>query len=158
VTLTDDDWSSVLIAHYFEHTPNGAYEWERARFANVDVPEISAEVLEDGAVLTWLDTGFGQTNYQPLPVRFIRANNTPYTWSYHAQITEGRIRLLFMHERLDPAVTPPSPLTTVQPDRILRWVIIPPAVTLVAETLPVHLGAEATVRALVDHGFELSGP
>ncbi len=35
----------------------------------------------------------------------------PSTWSYHARISEGTIRLLFLHERLDPAVSPPSPWT-----------------------------------------------
>lgn len=158
VTLTEADWSASTIFYSFETTPNSAFFWEDARYTDVSVPEISAGVVEDGAVLMWLTTAFDLSEFLPIPIRFSRNTTTAYTWSYYARISEENIRLLFLHERLDPAVSPPDPLATTQPDRILRWVIIPPAAAAAAETLPVHLGADATVRALAEQGFRLSHP
>lgn len=158
VTLTEADWSASTTFYGFQINPTTGLFWEDARWADVDVPEITTDVVDDGAVLMWITTEFELDGFLPLPVRFTRNTSTAYTWSYYARISEGSIRLLFLHERLDPAVSPPSPLDTTQPDRILRWVIIPPAAAAAAETLPVHLGADATIQALADQGFEGISP
>ena len=155
--MTEDDWSDDIVSLPFEYAPLNYIYWEHARFADVAVPEITAEVADDGAVLMWLSTQ-ADSEFMPFPVRFIRNTTQAYTWSYHARVTEGNIRILFLHERLDAEVVTPSPLLTFQPDRVLRWVIIPPEAAPLAETLPVHLGAEATVRALADSGLRMVSP
>lgn len=157
-TVTEADWSSDVIFYGFQVDPNVTFFWEDARYADVDVPEMTADVVENGAVLMWMSTEFGLEGFLPIPVRFSRNTTDAFTWSYHARVSEGAIRLLFLHERLDPSVSPPSPLASTQPDRLLRWVIIPPAAAAAAETLPIHLGADATVQALGEMGYPALTP
>ncbi len=152
-TLTEADWSSSTLSMTFSFSPNSEIFRAPARYVDVAAPEITSEVYENGAVLVWLNVSNLQEHFAQLPYRFFRNSFNAFTWTYDVVVTEGNLRFLFMHEKLDPAVTPPSPLDVTQPDRVFRWVIIPPAAGIAAETLPLSQGADATLGALEQMGF-----
>jgi hypothetical protein len=83
------------------------------------------------------------------------APDPAYYWVHDARVTEGNIRILFYYESLDATVTPPSPLAATQPDRIYRWVIIPPAAASLRATLPLQAGPDAVLAELEEPGFEV---
>jgi len=153
-TLTEADWSSSTIFYGFQINPSTGFFWEDARYVDVAIPEITAAVIDGGAVLFWMSTNFSFTDFKPLPLQFIRNTTNQYTWTYDYLLSEGSVRFLFRHDRLDAAVAPPDPLSTTQPDRIFRWVIIPPAAAPLLATLPIQDGADAVVAALASRGFD----
>ncbi|MEX2471118.1 MAG: collagen-like protein [Gemmatimonadota bacterium] len=155
VTLTESDWSDNTIQISFPVNPSTYFFRAPARYTDVAVPEITSGVYDDGAVLVWMSVTDRSPHFAQLPYRFFRNTIDDFTRTYDVVITEGNLRFLFLYEKLDPAATLPSPLDITQPDRVLRWVIIPPASGITGETLPIAQGADATLGALERMGFDV---
>lgn len=155
VTLTDGDWSTGTTQFSYNNAPGSHIFSVQARYSDVAVSDLTLDVINNGAVLLWLTPSISQpTVFASIPYRFrFIITSTTYYWVHDAIVSEGNIRFLFFYEPLDASTTPPSPLATTQPDRIYRWVIIPPAAAAMQSTLPLAAGPDAVLAELEERGF-----
>lgn len=148
--VLSSDWSAGTIQRGFRTTPSTTSFAAPARFADIPVAAITADVLAGGAILTWLETTSG--TWAPLP--FEHRNVVSSIASlYDVEIRQGSLRVLYSRVDLNDPTALQNPLSVTQPDRNFRWVVIPPAGISLVESLPVHDGADATIAALRAHGM-----
>lgn len=141
-TITEADWSSTTVQWSFFSPSFGSLASASMRYADIPVPALTARVLEDGAVLAYITPDLDYDFFVAMPFNFTVSSPT-YRRVLDFEPRPGVLRVLFYHAPLEGSVTPPSPLTIAQPTRIVRWVIIPPAVGL--QGALTHLPDEAWV-------------
>ena len=155
VTLTEADWSTNTTQFGYVNGPGSTIFSVPARYSDVAVSDLTLDVINNGAVLLWLTPNTYQpTVFAPIPYRFrFIITTTTFYWVHDALVSEGNIRFLFFYEPLDASTSAPSPLDATQPDRIYRWVIIPPAAAAMQSTLPLAAGPDAVLAELEEQGF-----
>lgn len=158
VTLEDADWSSSTAQTKLGTSPSGTSFSKPARYVDVEVSDITADVITDGAVLVYMQVAPSNdpTLYTQLPHRFLFLSGT-VAWHFVTEVTEENIRVLFFLEDLEDPTSFGDPLGPTQPTRDYRWVIIPPAAMTPAQVqaLPIEAGPDAVLDALADQGVEL---
>ncbi len=156
VTLTEADWSTTTVQLRFNTSPGTYFYAIPARYADVAVSDLTLDVINNGAVLLYTAPDDARPNeFVPLPYRFRFIDTTVgYYRVLDARVQEGNIRFYYYYEVLDANVTPPSALEATQPDRVFRWVIIPPAAASTLSTLPLAAGPDAVLAELEERGFE----
>jgi hypothetical protein len=147
--VLSSDWSAGTVQRQFVTSPGFTSFTASARFVNIPVAAITADVLAGGAILTWLETSLG--TWAPLPFEH-RNIISSIVFLYDVEIRQGSLRVLYSRVDLNNPTASQNPLSVTQPDRNFRWVVIPPAGISLVESLPVHDGADATIAALRAHG------
>lgn len=161
VTLEEADWSDDLRSATGVHISAGIGFGKPARYLDIEVTDITADVIADGAVLVYMETvrddGSLTTLYTQLPHRFLFSLGT-VAWHFDHELTEGNIQVLFFIEDLENPSNTVDPLGPTQATREYRWVILPPAATTAeqVQALPIEVGPDAVVEALEDRGFGLA--
>lgn len=143
------DWSAGTVQRAFVVSPGGTSFTGRARFVNIPVAAITADVLTGGAILTWLEITPG--TWAPLPFEH-KNTASAIVLSYDVEIRQGSLRILYSRVDLNNPTATQDLFAAPQPDRNFRWVVISPAGISLVESLPVHDGADATIAALRAHG------
>ncbi len=156
-TAAEADWSTTTVQFGFGTTTGGTSLGKPARYLDIAVPDITADVVTDGAVLVFMQhQNSPATSFVPLPFEFYQLTSS-LSWNYLHLISAGNIRVLFFYRDLtDPSNFSDSPLSPAQMTRVYRWVIIPPAAAPVVAELDLALGADAIVSELRHRGFEVS--
>lgn len=151
-TYAEADWSTDLVQFSYQSDLTEIQFGKRARWIEIAVPELTAEVMASGAVFMWMRPI--STVLVPLPYRF-QPLTSVWIHNYTHEIREGQIRLLYYLENQEMADdTGLSPLTITQATREFRWMIIPPTVTPNLIDLPLELGPDAVVGELSARGLE----
>ena len=119
------------------------------------MPDLTLDVINNGAVLLYTVPDDSRPNeFASLPYRFRSINSSlAYYWVLDARVQEGNIRFYLYFDVLDSDVTPPDVLAETQPNRIFRWVIIPPAAASMQSTLPLAAGPDAVLAELGARGW-----
>ena len=151
-TYADADWSTTVVQFSYQSDPTEIQFGKQARWIEIDLPELTAEVMTSGAVFMWMRPI--STVLVPLPYRFQPVTSV-WIHNYTHEIREGQITLLYYLENQEIADDISlSPLTITQATREFRWMIIPPTVTTNLIGLPLELGPDAVVGELRDRGLE----
>jgi hypothetical protein len=146
------DWSANTVQRSFQITPTSTSFSTSARFVDIPVAALTAEVLLGGAVLAWLETTPGV--WAPLPFEHKNISSSIVS-AYDVEIRPGSLRLLYSRFDINNPTVSQNPLSLTQPNRNFRWVVIPPAGISLVGALPVHEGVDATIAALRARGVEV---
>lgn len=127
-----------------------------ARYLEIDVPEITADVVSAGVVMVWFEhapsTQAGIYTQLPYSFRFLSSTQA---WNFHPEILEGAISVYFFKEDLNDPLANPDPTTPAHPDRSYRWVIIPPAAASIAQGFSPEMTQDEVLTELEAHGFRV---
>ena len=122
-TIDPDDYTN----DFWYFPVDGGTQGNPARVATVDVPAITAEIVNEGVVLVYLRVPSGptgpSTHWALLP--FHQGGfGGGYLVSIKAAVTAGQIRVGYAHEVTDDGTTPPDVYTAALPTYEFRWVAI----------------------------------
>lgn len=159
-TVTDAEWSTTTTQEVLSTGGGGGSGGKPARFLDLNVPALTTQIHEGGAVLVWMQvnpSGIIQSaeSLVQLPWDFVFLTSTQL-YHYDLHITPGRIRVLFFIENLSDPSAIISPLVT-QATRIYRWVLIPPAAMSQLQGVRPSDGPEAVLATLSARGFAVAG-
>jgi hypothetical protein len=157
-TVANADWSSTTTQIPYSTSNSSASFGKPARFLDLNVPQLTAQVHAGGAVLVWMQSApvLGDANtFVPLPWNFVFLSS-PNTYHYVLDLTPGRIRVLFFVQNLtDPGIFG-DPLAPTQATRIFRWVLIPPAAAAAVQALRLDDGPDVAIAELARRGFKVN--
>ena len=140
--------------HHSHLTFGRIYFFDDIAFIGGSAVAAFAQVVSSGVVMVWFENA-PNTNpgiFTQLPYRFRFAVGTE-AWNFHPQVLEGAISVYFFKEDLTNPAANLDPLTPAQPDRLFRWVIIPPAAASIAEGFPPDLSRRQVLEELAEYGF-----
>ena len=92
VTPTNAEWLWNSI--YWFGTAPGSGTGYFSRYVDIDVEEITPEIISTGVVLVFFEAYPGTGNWTPLPFQFVSGGAT-YTYNIVDEVSEGLIRLHF---------------------------------------------------------------
>ncbi len=148
-------WSAGTEQVLLDTAPGSISGGDPARYRDITIPEITADVLGGGAIQIWMEVTSG--NWATLPYSFKHVLSG-YERFYEVEVSEGAIRLLFLLRNINDPETIEDPAASPQPDRNFRWVIIPPAAagpsaSPLMTSLPLESGPDETLRELQRRGY-----
>jgi hypothetical protein len=123
ITLTDQDYADDYLSA--KHTNNTLFFFP-AKIANIEDPDITEEILNNGLVLAYIRVpiglGFSPTQWTALPYTY-RHINQIYTGNYSSAHSLNTFSLAFYFTRNDEGSMPNIRDWTV-PDNSIKYVII----------------------------------
>lgn len=156
--ITDADWESGTRQLDLGTGPGSTSFGKVARYLEIAVPEISADVVSAGAVMVWFEHSPSSQPgvYTQLPYRFVFLIGSQ-AWHFHPEVQEGVVGVYFFKEDLNDPSEITDPTTPTQPDRRYRWVIIPPAASSIVDGLSTEISKEEVLEELARHGYHAAG-
>lgn len=122
VTVKSNQWL-WNATYWYSHITNGAVG-VFTRYADIDEPLITDDILNEGMVLVFFRLYAQSTDWVPLPFLF-QAFNNQYYYNIAAVPTAGRIRLHYFWTPSGSAGTVPTNLSTyVIPDYTFKYVVV----------------------------------
>jgi hypothetical protein len=121
LTLADADW--LWNSLWSLNTTNSSTTSYLSRYADIDVPSITQDILEAGEVRVYMQASNNFDSWTSLPFVFTSFNNT-FNYNYQYEISSERIRLHYFHAKIDPDASIPSAREQEIPTRKYRWVVI----------------------------------
>ncbi len=121
--LVSEDW--LADSNYIYSTSTFSSSAKGARMAEIEIPEISADIHENGLVLAYFKP-LSDQGWEPLPFSFFsRYTGLAYTTHIHSRSEIGKVNLYYFWERASSTDNIPFNLSThLIPDYTIKFIII----------------------------------